>query len=170
MKIVEITAMKDSLDNSNGIQYYGGNDPKKMGGRIQKGWNKLGNGKNPKPLNQKLVDKYSADPSAVPFAKRNSQEYKEAVKKHGEALNQYSRDSINARAKVAEKDLYQKGGKGFNLKQSKEDAAFAKSMGRVSGMKHPWELNKKELDSTYKAIKDPSKEVTAAYNRLRKNA
>ena len=26
-----------SLDNSNGIQYYGGNDPAKMGGRFKKG-------------------------------------------------------------------------------------------------------------------------------------
>ena len=26
-----------SLDNSNGIQYYGGNDPAKMSGRIKKG-------------------------------------------------------------------------------------------------------------------------------------
>ena len=29
--------MLESLDNSNGIQYYGGNDPAKMGGRIKKG-------------------------------------------------------------------------------------------------------------------------------------
>ncbi len=29
--------MVRSLDNSNGIQYYGGNDPKKMGGRFKKG-------------------------------------------------------------------------------------------------------------------------------------
>lgn len=29
--------MLKSLDNSNGIQYYGGNDPSKMGGRIKKG-------------------------------------------------------------------------------------------------------------------------------------
>ena len=29
--------MKESLDNSNGIQYYGGNDPAKMGGRFRKG-------------------------------------------------------------------------------------------------------------------------------------
>ena len=29
--------MLKSLDNSNGIQYYGGNDPAKMGGRFKKG-------------------------------------------------------------------------------------------------------------------------------------
>ena len=29
--------MKESLDNSNGIQYYGGNDPAKMSGRFKKG-------------------------------------------------------------------------------------------------------------------------------------
>ena len=29
--------MKESLDNSNEIQYYGGNDPAKMGGRFKKG-------------------------------------------------------------------------------------------------------------------------------------
>ena len=29
--------MLKSLDNSNGVQYYGGNDPAKMGGRIKKG-------------------------------------------------------------------------------------------------------------------------------------
>jgi hypothetical protein len=29
--------MVRSLDNSNGIQYYGGNDPKKMSGRFKKG-------------------------------------------------------------------------------------------------------------------------------------
>jgi len=29
--------MLESLDNSNGIQYYGGNDPAKMGGRFKKG-------------------------------------------------------------------------------------------------------------------------------------
>jgi hypothetical protein len=28
--------MLESLDNSNGIQYYGGNDPKKMSGRFKK--------------------------------------------------------------------------------------------------------------------------------------
>jgi hypothetical protein len=26
-----------SLDNSNGVQYYGGNDPSKMGGRFRAG-------------------------------------------------------------------------------------------------------------------------------------
>ena len=41
--------MLKSLDNSNGIQYYGGNDSKKQSGRIQKGWNKLGDGKNLRP-------------------------------------------------------------------------------------------------------------------------
>lgn len=163
--------MLKSLDNSNGIQYYGGNDPAKMGGRIKKG-GLISGGKaiNPKAskLNQKLVDKYAADISAVPFNKRNSPEYKEATKRHSEALNQYSRDSANARAKVAEKELYGKGK--TNYKQGREDAAFSKAMGRVSGMKHPWEMNKKELDLTYKAIKNPSKEVTDAYNRLRKQA
>jgi hypothetical protein len=29
--------MLKSLDNSNGIQYYGGNDPAKMSGRFKKG-------------------------------------------------------------------------------------------------------------------------------------
>jgi hypothetical protein len=29
--------MKESLDNSNGIHYYGCNDPAKMGGRFKKG-------------------------------------------------------------------------------------------------------------------------------------
>jgi hypothetical protein len=29
--------MLESLDNSNGVQYYGGNDPSKMGGRFKKG-------------------------------------------------------------------------------------------------------------------------------------
>jgi hypothetical protein len=29
--------MLESLDNSDGIQYYGGNDPSKMGGRFKKG-------------------------------------------------------------------------------------------------------------------------------------
>jgi hypothetical protein len=29
--------MLESLDNSNGIQYYGGNDPSKMSGRFKKG-------------------------------------------------------------------------------------------------------------------------------------
>lgn len=29
--------MRESLDNSNGIQYYGGNDPAKMSGRFKKG-------------------------------------------------------------------------------------------------------------------------------------
>lgn len=29
--------MLESLDNSNGVQYYGGNDPKKMSGRFRKG-------------------------------------------------------------------------------------------------------------------------------------
>lgn len=29
--------MLESLDNSNGVQYYGGNDPSKMSGRFKKG-------------------------------------------------------------------------------------------------------------------------------------
>ncbi len=37
--------MVRSLDNSNGIQYYGGNDPSKMGGRIKKGGS-VGGGSN----------------------------------------------------------------------------------------------------------------------------
>jgi hypothetical protein len=37
MKIAKIKNMRESLDNSNGIQYYGGNDPAKMGGRFKKG-------------------------------------------------------------------------------------------------------------------------------------
>jgi hypothetical protein len=36
--------MLGSLDNSNGIQYYGGNDPKKMGGRFKKGGSAGGGG------------------------------------------------------------------------------------------------------------------------------
>jgi hypothetical protein len=35
-----------SLDNSNGIQYYGGNDPAKMGGRFKKGGGGGGGGKS----------------------------------------------------------------------------------------------------------------------------
>jgi hypothetical protein len=37
--------MVRSLDNSNGVQYYGGNDPSKMGGRIKKGGS-VGGGSN----------------------------------------------------------------------------------------------------------------------------
>jgi hypothetical protein len=36
--------MVRSLDNSNGIQYYGGNDPAKMGGRFKKGGSAGGGG------------------------------------------------------------------------------------------------------------------------------
>ena len=35
-----------SLDNSNGVQYYGGNDPAKMSGRIKKGGSAGGGGSN----------------------------------------------------------------------------------------------------------------------------
>jgi hypothetical protein len=36
--------MVRSLDNSNGIQYYGGNDPAKMSGRFKKGGSAGGGG------------------------------------------------------------------------------------------------------------------------------
>lgn len=43
-----------SLDNSNGVQYYGGNDPAKMGGRFKKG----GGGSGGKSLMEKSDQAY----------------------------------------------------------------------------------------------------------------
>jgi len=47
--------MVRSLDNSNGIQYYGGNDPKKMSGRFKKGGSAGGGSNSSKSKSNSFV-------------------------------------------------------------------------------------------------------------------
>jgi hypothetical protein len=137
--------------------------------------------KQKKPLNQKLVDKYVdhlKNVGGLPFSKQNSPEAKEAQKIHSSGLAK-EKASPEAQQRWADKaneeDQISSKAQSKALKELKGETLWDKETGRVSKMKHAWELSRVELDAQFKDLEkkhkdNPEKlaELTKIYKKLRK--